>query len=140
MLILVVTKNPGVDPETDEPFEPKIYSSFELADPQSYILGRDQKVDIQLNHPAVSRTHVQFTPKQGKWMVKDLGTANGTKLNGEVLSGEQQVKEGDRIDIAEYSFNINKVEEQLPFADETWVESVESENLLDDLSEEDQAS
>jgi pSer/pThr/pTyr-binding forkhead associated (FHA) protein len=134
MLILVVAKNPGLDPHTDEPFEPKIYSSIELADPDSYIMGRDQKADIVLNHPAVSRTHVQFTPKKGKWMIKDLGTANGTQLNGKTLSKEEQLTEGDQIDIGEYSFNISKIEAQLPFADETWVEPQGSSGgLLDDL-------
>src|SRR5437868_3799105 len=45
----------------------------------------------------VSRYHVEIDPRGGDYWIIDLNSSNGTTVNGEKLSGEQPLNEGDRI-------------------------------------------
>ena len=60
------------------------------------ILGRlsDQ---IPLTDESVSRRHAELRPDNGKWILTDLGSSNGTYLNGVRLSKPTPLKHGDQI-------------------------------------------
>ena len=60
-------------------------------------VGREFDNDIVLNEPTVSRQHVRLTYRDGWFYVQDLGSANGTVVNGRRISGSQQIAPGDRI-------------------------------------------
>jgi hypothetical protein len=49
------------------------------------VVGRDEGCEIVLDHPGVSRRHARLDPGDGGWHVTDLGSANGTWVNGERL-------------------------------------------------------
>lgn len=49
----------------------------------SFKIGRDEDCAIRLNDGVVSRNHIEVTYSNGKWIVKDLKSSNGTYLNGE---------------------------------------------------------
>ena len=51
-------------------------------------IGRDPMSDIIFKDPEVSRRHVQFVRVRDTYQVEDLGSTNGTFVNGERLSGE----------------------------------------------------
>lgn len=61
-------------------------------------IGRDPKNDIQLLAQPVSRNHAQFAVDGEIVTLIDLGSSNGTKLNGERVS-QEVLKEGDVIDV-----------------------------------------
>jgi ABC-type multidrug transport system ATPase subunit len=46
-------------------------------------VGRDPACDVVLDHPLVSRRHVEVTAVDGHWTVRDLGSANGTFVGGQ---------------------------------------------------------
>ncbi len=46
-------------------------------------IGRVGKVTIQLNYPSVSRKHCTIRWSGGRFVLEDLGGANGTRLNGD---------------------------------------------------------
>jgi predicted component of type VI protein secretion system len=48
-----------------------------------HVLGRGEGCDQQLDHASVSRRHVQVTGSPGRWWVMDLGSRNGTWVNGD---------------------------------------------------------
>ncbi len=52
---------------------------------RSTVVGRDEGCDVVLDHPGVSRRHARLDPGDGGWHVTDLGSANGTWINGERL-------------------------------------------------------
>jgi pSer/pThr/pTyr-binding forkhead associated (FHA) protein len=53
---------------------------------------------IELDDPAVSRLHAAFEDYgDGAWVVRDLGSRNGTFVNGERLSGERALRPGDEV-------------------------------------------
>ena len=65
------------------------------------IVGRDPKGDIVLDDGKVSREHARFVFNNGRWAILDLGSANGTYLNGQKISGQQQLANGDEIKIGD---------------------------------------
>lgn len=71
---------------------------FPLDDRRSYIAGRSTEVDLILADDAVSRKHVRFYPSRGRIWVRDLGSRNGTIVNGESVD-RHCLREGDRIAI-----------------------------------------
>ena len=62
-----------------------------------YVLGRHLDSDIVLNDSNVSRKHAEFVCAAGEVMVRDLGSTNGTKVNGVGVSGDQLLQHGDVI-------------------------------------------
>lgn len=63
------------------------------------ILGREAGVDIVLNDPECSRQHVRIIALPGHFMIEDLGSTNGTLLNGDLLSKAQPLSSGDTISL-----------------------------------------
>ncbi len=60
--------------------------------------GRDLQSDLSLVHHQISRQHTRFEPEEGGWIVRDLGSANGTFVNG-VRVDKHRLAHGDTIDI-----------------------------------------
>ena len=62
------------------------------------VLGRDKSADVQLLDAKVSRKHCRFYQQLGTWSVEDLGSANGTLVNGKRRTKHPLVT-GDEIKI-----------------------------------------
>lgn len=65
------------------------------------VVGRGQSSDIVLDDVKVSREHARLVYNNGMWAVLDLGSANGTYLNGQKISGQQPLANGDKIKIGD---------------------------------------
>ena len=58
--------------------------SSELPAPSdSFVLGRSSRADVTIPDRSLSRQHALLSLQNGQWFVKDLGSRNGTLLNGE---------------------------------------------------------
>ena len=68
---------------------------------EELLLGRDLSTDIAISDPEVSRRHARFFVKDDNIFVEDLGSTNGTFLNGERISSPQQLRAGDVITLGE---------------------------------------
>lgn len=66
-------------------------------------LGRERDNEIVLIDPKISRYHAQITLEGGQWVISDLGSANGTYVNGEFVSTAQVLKAGDAISLGDTS-------------------------------------
>jgi pSer/pThr/pTyr-binding forkhead associated (FHA) protein len=60
-------------------------------------VGSSAESDLVVNDPSVSRTHVLLEQLGGAWFVEDLGSRNGTYLNGQRITGRRVVRPGDEI-------------------------------------------
>jgi hypothetical protein len=58
-------------------------------------VGRMSDCSIPLNDQNVSRRHAEIVPGRGAYVVRDLGSTNGTMVNGTRISGEQRLNDGD---------------------------------------------
>jgi phosphoserine phosphatase RsbU/P len=74
------------------------------------LIGRVAGVDIQLDHGSVSRRHAELVRDPfGRMWIHDLGSRNGTRLNGEVTT-QAVVRAEDVIDVGEYTLRLGGAE------------------------------
>ena len=71
--------------------------------PPGICIGREEDNDIQLLTPGISRYHVKidYNTAEKIWQICDLGSTNGTKINGVKITTPQKLKKGDEIQIGE---------------------------------------
>ena len=67
---------------------------------RAHIIGKPPQADISLLNPFVSRQHAQIRWDQGRFQITDLGSKNGTYLNGNRLGSDPQwLSNGDQIEL-----------------------------------------
>lgn len=64
-------------------------------------IGRDSSNQVAINDPEVSRKHARLTFQGGKFVLEDLGSTNGTFVNGQRLAGPVVLKPGDVVSLGE---------------------------------------
>jgi anti-anti-sigma factor len=66
----------------------------------TFLIGRNKDCQLRLGSPMVSKLHAAIERREGRTFLKDLGSTNGTFLNGRMLrSQEAEIHDGDRIQI-----------------------------------------
>lgn len=71
---------------------------FALNPPQT-VVGRGSEADIRLDDPNISRRHVRFSAENDRWIAGDLGSTNGTRVNGRSLAAPMALTPGDVIEL-----------------------------------------
>jgi len=86
-------------------------------------LGRDVANDIVLGDPEVSRQHARITRTPGGYVVEDMGSTNGTFVNGERLTAPRVLRDSDLVGLSEkVTLSFEAV---VPGTDETVVSQAE---------------
>ena len=67
------------------------------------VLGRAHDCDLILPDVLLSRRHAEIVRSAGGWSVRDLGSLNGTRLNGVLVEGEQALRDRDRITMSDWT-------------------------------------
>jgi pSer/pThr/pTyr-binding forkhead associated (FHA) protein len=75
-------------------------ASFTLEGDQIDI-GRDSTNEIVINDAEISRRHARLTFQGGKYVLEDLGSTNGTFVNGQRLAGPRVLKAGEVVSFGE---------------------------------------
>jgi len=73
-------------------------------------IGREPVNDLVFQDPGVSRRHVSIIPQGGGYLVEDLNSTNGTRLNGERISGKRGLQNGDVIALSDAVQLVYEVE------------------------------
>jgi hypothetical protein len=63
-----------------------------------HTIGRLPECEIVIHDPGASRRHAQILRQNGTWTLTDLGSTNGTQLNGQVVQ-QRELVDGDRVTI-----------------------------------------
>ncbi|MET9898746.1 FHA domain-containing protein [Streptomyces sp. NPDC006446] len=69
-------------------------------------IGRDPASGLRLNHETVSRVHAELSRQSGVWVLRDLGSTNGTTVNGRRVIGASVVQDGDQIGFGRMLFRL----------------------------------
>jgi pSer/pThr/pTyr-binding forkhead associated (FHA) protein len=69
----------------------------------SMVVGRDSACDWVIDLPMVSGRHAVLARRDNRILIKDLGSSNGTFINGQRLEGERAVNEGDLIGLGSHT-------------------------------------
>jgi hypothetical protein len=67
--------------------------------PSGATIGRGRQSDVVLSDPNVSREHAEIRPRGGSWVITDLGSTNGSQLNGRRIEGSEVLRSGDEIEL-----------------------------------------
>jgi len=71
------------------------------------VVGRRPSCDISLDYQNVSGKHCMFRLVNSVWHVRDLGSTNGTTVNGSQIASEHSIMPDDEVGIATHFFTID---------------------------------
>jgi hypothetical protein len=71
-----------------------------LIDVKEFVIGRGADCQIMLPERQVSRYHAKIVRENGRYVLHDLDSKNGTHLNGVQVKGSSPIRDGDEIQIA----------------------------------------
>jgi pSer/pThr/pTyr-binding forkhead associated (FHA) protein len=63
------------------------------------VIGRSRQCDVVIDDPNISRRHAEVRPQGGAWVLRDLGSTNGSVLNGRRIEEPEVIESGDEIEI-----------------------------------------
>jgi hypothetical protein len=69
-------------------------------------IGRSKDADVQIDDRYASGIHARLFSREGRHMVEDMRSTNGTMLNGATLNGEADLVDGDTIQIGDTVFRF----------------------------------
>jgi adenylate cyclase len=97
------TPRPGAPASSPAPVPPRLILKGLTGDSTEYplgennVLGRSTTASVRLADREVSRKHSQIDKEGGDFVLRDLGSSNGTFLNGKRIFGPSKLKDGDEV-------------------------------------------
>lgn len=91
------------------------------------VLGRDEKADISLPDPEVSRLHARISWFETQYVIEDLRSTNGTYLNGVLLRTPRSLNPGDKIALGQTVLEFEWLAGELPHVAATQTQVLPSE-------------
>ena len=70
------------------------------------VLGRHELCEVHLEDATVSRRHASLRWRDGVWMLLDLGSTNGTWVNGRRVTSQTPVRRGDLVQLGEVQVRL----------------------------------
>src|SRR3954468_10104093 len=70
-------------------------------------IGRGETCHLRPNSERVSREHAEFTVTADEVMVRDLGSRNGTLVNGKALTQPQALNDHDLVQVGPLTFEVS---------------------------------
>jgi hypothetical protein len=95
---LIVVESPGGDPEAGRSFELDAITT----------LGRDVNNAIVVEDPFASAEHAVLTYRGRSWYIEDLGSTNGTYVNGRAVATVAPLGYGDEVSIGQVRLRLER--------------------------------
>lgn len=99
--------------EGAEPMRALALGKLDLSNQERIMIGRDPSCYLPLNHPTVSFRHAEIYKQGGGTLaIRDLGSTNGTFVNGQRIS-QSPLKSGDVIQVGPFKLNYDAQQQSL---------------------------
>lgn len=85
-----------------------LLQEFDLP-PGETILGRSPECHVTIDDPLVSREHAKIIVEGDRVICRDLGSRNGSKVNGQLVRGDIALNDGDRVRIGNQEIVFSRV-------------------------------
>ena len=83
------------------------------------LIGRGEDCDVRVDDPLASRRHAHVRREPWRYVLEDLGSRNGTLVNGEAVSGPHHLQHGDTIHVATTPLRFEDPNATLPMSRES---------------------
>lgn len=77
--------------------------------PGDYVIGREEGCDVQVEVALVSRRHAQLTVNYDHALIEDLGSSNGTRVNGKPVTESTRLWPNQKIQIGEATVVLRRL-------------------------------
>lgn len=77
-----------------------------VIDPFPFLVGRRPDVSLTLPRQTISGIHAEFFQTEGQLYIRDLGSTNGTYVNGHRIAEDQRIEPGSLIQFADIPFQL----------------------------------
>lgn len=92
--------------------QPPALLPFPRGSQATFTIGRDRECDLTIDDLTVSRIHAELERTADGWMLADLGSTNGTRVNGWRVRDAVRVRAGDLVRFGESEFALADTEGQ----------------------------
>lgn len=82
---------------------------FQLTGEQPELMGR-QAPNIKLTDAQTSRRHAEIILQNNTWLIRDLGSTNGTWVNGQRITQITELEVGDRLVVGRHQFRVSAID------------------------------
>jgi predicted component of type VI protein secretion system len=72
------------------------------------LIGRHPECDVRIDSPQISRRHCCLAMAYDRLVIRDLGSFNGVRVNGQVVD-EARLKPGDEVAIAQFLYRLESL-------------------------------
>ncbi len=103
----------------------KLIKHFSINEGETVSMGRGKDCTITIDNTAISRQHVSLALNNGIYFVSDLGSTNGTFVNGKRISKDEPVSEDDNIEFGKFSLAISQTGENNQTANSVAAETMD---------------
>ena len=93
-------------PRQHQGIAPPVPLPFPRTDEGFFTIGRDARCDLAIDHMTVSRIHARLERTPEGWVLKDLSSTNGTRVNGWRVRGQVTVRAGDVIRFGDVEYTL----------------------------------
>ncbi len=85
------------------------------------VLGRDESCDVVLRDRSVSRRHAVVVARGASVTIRDLGSRNGSWVNGARTVGDRRLRAGDRVELGVCALSVTQVLADHDDHDDGWI-------------------
>ena len=92
------------------------------------LIGRKEDCDVRIDHKSISKLHCVIVKTDGLLLLRDLGSTNGTRVNGQRVR-RAAILPTDQLQIASLRYGVQFIPDELPVGPDEHTQQIEGKEL-----------